>query len=586
MAKQEKSAAELYREERKKRIAKAAKSKSKKHISEKTQNRIAGAIAIVIVIAILGSIVGGLLNNNGVFERNKVIMTVGETEIDKYEYSYYYTAALQETIQMAVQYEMYGMNMGFDFTKSLTSQKYNSELEGYEDPTLADYFSKAAIDNIQFVKACVAYAEENGITLTEEDQASIDKDFEQIDTSRTNQDGSKYSVNAYLRLSYGKGMTEDLYRKILSERLLAQRVAQVKQDEFKASYTDEEVEKAYNDSIDTYGRLTYRSYTIKADVAEGATEATAEAIAAAKTAAEDFIAGIKDEESFKTLASEHAKSIEDEDAETFLTDDTLTLAEDASLSQFALDEEAHKWAKAAKAGDTYLQEGEGDFTVYYMVAPLHKAADTVDDYDVRHILIQFPTADEKATDGDVKEEAVAKEFDASKYDVTIVNNIKTPVTDVESYNKAIDVLTSYLEGDKTEDAFAALAVEHSSDSNAKDGGIYENVPLGQMVSEFEGWATDFDRKTGDVGIVETSYGYHIMYAIDKTVRTWADTVKEDLASEAYTEFYEELVASESVAVSAIDEEMRADVNTDRDTAAKNIYDNVKSYYSYSNSLGY
>ncbi len=104
MAKQEKSAAELYREERKKRIAKAAKSKSRKHISEKTQNRIAGVIAVVIVIAILGSIVGGLLKNNGVFERNKVIMTVGDTEIDKYEYSYYYTTMLQNMISQAVQY--------------------------------------------------------------------------------------------------------------------------------------------------------------------------------------------------------------------------------------------------------------------------------------------------------------------------------------------------------------------------------------------------------------------------------------------------------------------------------------------------
>ncbi len=579
MAKQEKSAAELYREERKKRIAKAAKSKTKKHISEKAQNRIAGAIAILIVVAILGLITGGIVNNKGVFERNKVIMTVGDTKIDKYEYSYYYTTMLQNYIVQAVQYEMYGMSMGCDFTKSLSEQEYVGELEGYENPTFADYFDKSTVDGIKFVKACVAYAEENDITLTEEDYKTIDDNFAQIDESRTNQDGSKYSVGAYLRLSYGKGMTEELYRKILTEQLLAQRVTQVKQDEFKASYTDEEVEKAYADGIDTYGYVTYRSYTIKPVVAEGATEATEEEIAAAKTAAEEFLANITDEESFKTLAATHAKETGDEDADTFLTDDTLTLAEDAALSQFSLDEAALKWVKAAKAGDTYLQSADDSFTVYYMVNPVHKAADAVENYDVRHILIQFPEADEKETDGNAKEEVAAKEFDASKYDATVVNNIKTPVTDVESYNKAIDVLTSYLEGDKTEEAFAALAVEHSSDSNAADGGIYTDVPLGQMVSEFEGWAVDMDRKAGDVGIVETTYGYHIMYYIDKTITTWSDTIRTDLASEAYTEFYDGLVASESVTASEKDAEMYADVCANMDTTAKNIYTNYQSYYS-------
>lgn len=579
MAKHEKDAAELYREERKKRIAKAAKSKSKKHMSEKTMNRIAGAIAIVLVVAILGGVVFAIVDNKGVFERNKVIMTVGDTEIDKYEYSYYYTTMLDNYISQAVQYEMYGMSMGCDFSKSLSEQEYIGELEGYENPTFADYFDMSTVDSIKFVKACVAYAEENGITLTEEDNEVITSNFENIDKARTNQDGSKYSVGAYLRLSYGKGMTEELYRKILSEQLLAQRVTQVKQDEFKASYTDEEVEKAYTDGIDNYGVVTYRSYAFTPVVSEEAATATEEEIAAAKAAAEDFIANVTDEESFKTLAAAHAQEKGDEAADSILTDDTLTLTIDASLSQFSVDEETFNWAKTAKAGDTYLQSAEDSFTVYYMIDPVHKAADAVESYDVRHILIQFPEADDKATDGDAKEEIAVKEFDASKYDATVVNNIKTPVTDVESYNKAIDVLTSYLEGDKTEDAFAALAVEHSADGNAAEGGIYEDVPLGQMVSEFEGWAVDMDRKAGDVGIVETNYGYHIMYYIDKTITNWADTVKTDLASEDYTEFYDSLVASESVKASEKDAEMYAEVSANMDTTAKNIYSNRMSEFS-------
>lgn len=591
MAKQEKSTAELYREERKKRIAKAAKSKSKKHISEKTQNRIAGAIAILIVIAILGAVVGGIVNNKGVFERNKVIMTIGDTEIDKYEYSYYYNQLLQQQISQTIQYEMYGIDLGgCDFTQSLASQAYTGELEGYENPTYADYFSKSAIDYMKYIKACVAYAEENEIVLTEDDYKQIDDIFAQIDKGRTNQDGSKYSVGAYLRLSYGKGMTEDLYRKIISEQLLAERVTEVKQEELKASYSDEVIEKAYTDGIDNYGRVTYRSYTFKPVVAEGAEAATEEAIAEAKAAAEDFLANVQDEASFKALAAEYAKSIGDEKADTFLTDDTLTLSKDIVPSQqLTLDEAMLKWAKEAKAGATYLQEGESDFTVYYMVNPVHKAEDTVADYDVRHILIEFSKADETVTDGDAKEEVTAVEFDASKYEATVVNNVKTPITDAESYNKAVEVLTSYLEGDKTEDAFAELAKEHSADGNAAQGGIYENVPLegqGSMVDEFEGWAADMDRKAGDVGIVETTYGYHIMYYIDKTVTTWSDEIKDALATEDYNTFYEELVAADNVTASELDAEMSADVNANMDAASKNIYNNYMSYYSQQSSYGF
>lgn len=36
-----------------------------------------------------------------------------------------------------------------------------------------------------------------------------------------------------------------------------------------------------------------------------------------------------------------------------------------------------------------------------------------------------------------------------------------------------------------------------------------------MVPEFEKWAMDDSRKYGDVAIVKSKYGYHIMYFIDK-----------------------------------------------------------------------
>ncbi len=56
--------------------------------------------------------------------------------------------------------------------------------------------------------------------------------------------------------------------------------------------------------------------------------------------------------------------------------------------------------------------------------------------------------------------------------------------------------------------FEALVLEYSDDLGSKyDGGAYTFV-RGEMVEEFEDWA--FSSELGDVGIVETFYGYHIM----------------------------------------------------------------------------
>ena len=331
MANQEKSAAELYREERKQRIAKAAKSNSKKHMSDKTQKTIVSVIAVILAIAIVGAITGGIVKNKGVFERNKVIMTIGDTEIDKYEYAYYYSTTLQNIASQAAQFDMYygagmgAMYTGYDYTKMPDEQKFSGEIEGIEEPTYADYFAHQAVESLKYVKACLAFAAENDIKLEDEDFAEIEKTFATIEENCVNADGSKYSVGAYLRLSYGDGMTEKLFRRIMEEQTLAQKVMETKQDEFAASYSAKEVEETYKKDIDTYGQVTLRSFTFDVEKDEDAEKATEAQIAAAKTKAETFQSKITDEKSFKTLASEYAELAKDEDYKKYLTDDSLTL---------------------------------------------------------------------------------------------------------------------------------------------------------------------------------------------------------------------------------------------------------------------
>lgn len=90
----------------------------------------------------------------------------------------------------------------------------------------------------------------------------------------------------------------------------------------------------------------------------------------------------------------------------------------------------------------------------------------------------------------------------------------------------------------TEENFAALATDNTMDpGSAETGGLYEEVAPGDMVTEFNDWCFDDQRKVGDHGIVKTTYGYHIMYFVGQTeTRAWYDAAAEELVYAQLEEF--------------------------------------------------
>lgn len=124
--------------------------------------------------------------------------------------------------------------------------------------------------------------------------------------------------------------------------------------------------------------------------------------------------------------------------------------------------------------------------------------------NVRHILVMPKQADPETISD---EEWAACEADAQK------------------------ILDQWLEGEKTEERFAALANEFSEDPGSNtNGGLYEGVYQGQMVEAFNDWCFDSARKIGDYGIVTTSYGCHVMF-FSGTETVWQDYAKQDLLDE-------------------------------------------------------
>ena len=96
-------------------------------------------------------------------------------------------------------------------------------------------------------------------------------------------------------------------------------------------------------------------------------------------------------------------------------------------------------------------------------------------------------------------------------------------------------------GSKTEDAFAELVMAHSQDGNAAQGGLYENVYPGQMVTEFNDWCFDPARKVGDYGVVKTQYGYHLIYFSGRSdTMQWYQTAEQDYLSDLSNQMEQEI----------------------------------------------
>ncbi|MBQ8015786.1 MAG: hypothetical protein IJ264_06345 [Clostridia bacterium] len=177
MAKNEssKSKAEIYREERKARIAKAAKQNAKSIEKRTTAAKIAKkVVAIVLAVAIVGGIAWKLVDELGVIERFATAVEIGDTKISAAEYNYYYSAQYQQTAYYANMYqENYGYNIGFDTTVAPDEQDSTEKDEDGNAITWADSFKNSAVEYAQNVVAYYNEAVKAGYELSEDEKAEL-----------------------------------------------------------------------------------------------------------------------------------------------------------------------------------------------------------------------------------------------------------------------------------------------------------------------------------------------------------------------------------------------------------------------------
>lgn len=510
----EKSKAEQYRDERKARIAKSAKKNAHSMEARNTAKKVVNkVISIVLCAVIVLGVVAFSLNYYGALQRVIKIGGVGSDQsVSIAEYEYYYMRAYNQVRYQAQYYQYYYQTSnGYDLSLTPEEQTQTTKDADGNEITWAEKLHEDTLEIIQLHKAYYNEALKMGLKLTKADEAFIDKQIEDLrdeaksagsnSSSSNSENKVTYSLNAYLRKVYGGSINERFLRKQLKIQVLAQKYLTERTNEIAKDYDQKDIDAEYKKDTTAYDFVTFRAYTFKTteltkedkETDDALKARQAKANAEVKKNANDFYNAVTNDATFTAKAKELNKDTAD-----YNVDKETKYSMLKSTAQSTFSEDAAKWLfdSSTKVGSKKLfsDEENGKYIVVLALSKPHQEQTVT----ARHIL--FQTKDQNSGN-DLSEEEIAKK--------------KT---------QAEDVLKKFNEGDKTEDSFAALANKYNEDTgSSSNGGLYEHIYPGQMVTEFNDWVFDANRKAGDVELVETDYGYHIIYFVAKDGKDYYDS---------------------------------------------------------------
>ena len=495
-------------------------------IAKRTATIIKSAVCIVIVIALLaayvatGTVRKGFIASLSLPAQTLTGVTVSngdqKAKVKVSTYNFYYASTYNSLKSQQEQYEQYGLDMSqlgldVDFTEKLSKQTYTDK-ETNKEMTWAEHLDEMVLDAIESTYTYyLAAVEANGGEEPEITQDQKDQLEETIKsyTETANQYG--YTLSGYLVRAVGKGVTEKVFRtESIRQYIASNYKTELTTDVESKEYTADDVNK-YKDEH-TADLLAVDIKLFEADSEDNAKAFKDELKAdgsnfaelAAKYSTDDFNKKAYTEDGFTTelgvtKAVLQSKQVAIATADPHEHEEGEEHSDDEEQTYSGLD-----WLFSAdrKAGDIY----QHSTSVVYVITPA--AITNAETVNVRHILIAPETADDASVTDATDEQWKA------------------------AYSKAEEILNNWKSGDATEDSFAELAKENTTDTGSQDnGGLYENVIPGQMVNPFSAWCFETGRKAGDTAIVRSAYGYHIMYYVGTTgEKVWEYNAKQALAS--------------------------------------------------------
>ena len=496
-------------------------------------------VVALVLVAFAGTLIYRSISNSGTIEKNTKAVTIGDHTLSTAELNYYYMDLIQA--QYSSWQSTYGnymslylQMMGLNLTKSLDSQIR----DGSTNQTWADYFLDTAIENARGTYALYDYAKANGFDT--DVSANVDTTVSSMTLAGTNAGYS--NLAAYLKARYGNGATEETFREYCRVSLIAQAYQNAHSESL--TYDDAAIRAYDAEHGENYNSFTYTTVYLKAsDFLQGGTtdsdnkvtysdEEKAASVTAAKEAADKLA------EAKSTVELEKLVNLVELPAATA---SELTATQSKDILYTSVNSAFQEWVSdpSRVAGDTKVfpnestttdDDGKETTTTYgYYVVMFESSTDNVKPMaNVRHLLVAF--------EGGTKD---------SSGNTTYSDEEKAAAK-----TKAEELLEQWKSGDATEDSFAELVKNNTADTaSASTGGLYENInPGSNYVTSFKDWALE-DHQPGDTGIVETEYGYHIMYFVGGSEQTYRDyMIENQLHSDDMQSWYDGLVEATTVNV--------------------------------------
>ena len=520
------NAAELLTEKQRKEQAEA----------KKLRNISIAFVCIMLVVALAAAailIVRGV-NNSGVIDRNTVAAVTGDHELNSVQMNYYFTDYVRSMYQQWK--SAYGdstatyvkMLFGLDLNQPLNKQEYEKGV------TWADHFLKEAYNKAKSDYALYDKAMAEGFKLSKEDQSALDSSKQTLEIYAMYY-GYK-NPSKYLQANYGFGSDLESYMEY--SRVVAIANGYYNQYKDALTYDDAAIREHEKDKYNNYTSYSYATYYVgRTDYLVGGTKddkgntvySDAEKEAAIKEAervANELAQNKTLEELDKAIAALPINKDKKDPAATTKNSKILYPGITDCLQSWLSDANRAENDIAVIADEVTTKDAEGKETKtlngYYVVVFQGKNENLRPLANVRHLLVQF----EGGTTGS----------DGKK--------VYTDAEKAKAKEEAEKLLKEWEDGKATEESFGELANAKSDDNNGKvtNGGLYEDIRQGQMVKSFEDWCFAEGRKAGDTDIIETEYGYHVMYYSSTDEMTYRDTMIEaDLRAEDTEKWHDALI---------------------------------------------
>ena len=478
----------------------------------------------VVIGLVLAIFVGAVSLNpvKNIIYKNTDAIQVGDHTLSSVEANYFYIDAINGYVNQYSSYISYIL----DTTKPLNQQVTDKET----GKTWADGFLDMAKSSMKSTYALYDEAMKNNFQLSEEQQKSVDALMSNLDIYASLY-GYK-NANAYLRAVYGNGATKESYREYYTVCTIADAYYDAYSDSLE--YTDADLREFEAGSAFQYNAYTFATYYLsvtsfceggKKDDKGNITYSEGEKLAARekilaianKLAAGEYSSVLDFDKAISEAIDEATKDTEIDKSKLSTTstkyNDKLYSGVDSKFRDWIIGK-----VEPENEDDepTYVERKEGELTVipyttgtgenevingYYVVRYESSNDNNFALKNVRHILVSF--------EGGTKD---------SNGNVTYSDAEKAAAK-----TAAEKLLQEWKDGAMTEESFAELAKKNSTDTGSKaNGGLYEDIYPDQMVTAFNDWCFDEERQVGDTGLVETNYGYHVMFFVGNSETLFRD----------------------------------------------------------------